>query len=78
MSWLIEVNLNEQEWVPVRESWFTRKDKDAARPMTPRFLDECSEKAVEQRDFWFTYKEGSMRLRDTETEEIISFEVFTF
>ena len=74
--WVIEFRTNPPttEWVTVSETWFT---KIGFRPMTPRSLEECSEMAVDKRHIWPTYEEGSMRLRNVESNEIVPFEIFT-
>ena len=83
--WVIELNLHlpASEWVIVHETWFDYTQINKAhmgKPMTPRPLVACSEQAVEKiRGLrgWVTYEEGSMRLRNVESDEVIPFEIFT-
>ena len=81
--WVIELNLMHlkdkktgSEWLPVLEGWFYR-GRNSLLSMIPRPLVECSEKSVEMRAKWKTYEEGSMRLRNVESDEVIPFEIFT-
>ena len=78
--WVIELNLfhspdRDKKWSLVMETWF--KGNAYLHAMTPRPLVECSEKAVEHRGKWKTYEEGSMRIRNVESDEVIPFEIFT-
>lgn len=83
--WVIEIRLNaNQDWQTVRESWFRRSYQlhsaaagGSLTPMTPRTLEECSDQAVESRNRWRSYEEGSMRLRNIEDNDIVPFEIFT-
>ena len=82
--WVIELNLRlpASEWVRVHETWFdyTQKKANMGKPMTPRPLIACSEQAVEKIKGlrgWVTYEEGSMRIRNVESGEVIPFEIFT-
>jgi len=50
------------------------------KPMTPRPLIACSEQAVEKVKGlrgWVTYEEGSLRIRNVDSDEVIPFEIFT-
>ena len=90
--WVIELNLHlpASEWVRVHETWFDydsmagcrnpQNKANMGKPMTPRPLVVCSEKAVEKVKGlrgWVTYEEGSMRIRNVESDEVIPFEIFT-